>query len=364
VTSAAAVYTATSYGTSAAINFPIQILAVNPDTFGRTALWGSQESDQPLASLMAQLASAGASATDAIPAVVDDAVWQAMRLKPGAEFSFSVAQNDMTATRFVAVGHVAHIPPVADGSGVQNGSGAGGVLVDLATFNAIYPKGQGDAPTATTHVATPNEVWLRTADDAAALASVRGAIASGALKLSAPSNASGDGPLDRRQAIQDSEADALHVDLLSVLAIAAGTALVLALVGILLGSWLNARNRLTSFALLRALGSEPRQLAGVLLWEQGIVYTLSLGLGVVIGAVLSAAVLPAIIFTTGTARTNVGSQQFIDAIDVPPIQTVVPWSQVGLVLGGLVAISLVSILLMTAQVARPSISQTLRLNED
>ena len=57
-------------------------------------------------------------------------------------------------------------------------------------------------------------------------------------------------------------------------------------------------------------------------------------------------------------------KQFVNALDVPPIQTVIPWQQVGLVLGGLVAISLVSILLMTAQVARPSISQTLRLNED
>src|SRR5262249_62017399 len=126
----------------------------------------------------------------------------------------------------------------------------------------------------------------RTTDEAASLASVRAALTSGPLQVTSL--------LDRRQMTAAAESDALHVDLLSVLALGAGTALLLALVGILLGSWLNARSRLTSFALLRALGSEPRQLASVLLWEQGIVYGLALGLGIGIGFVLAAAVLPAI----------------------------------------------------------------------
>ena len=108
--------------------------------------------------------------------------------------------------------------------------------------------------------------------------------------------------LDRRQTVANATRDALCIDLLSVLAIAAGTALMLALVGILLGSWLSARTRLTNFALLRALGSEPAQLASVLLWEQGIIYALALGLGVIMGFVLAAAVLPVIVFTNGTLQ--------------------------------------------------------------
>jgi hypothetical protein len=263
-----------------------------------------------------------------------------------------------TPMRFVVTAEVAHIPPVDDGSDASHGfnGGSGAILVDLATLNQVYPTIQQQAGDTTATTFTPNQIWLRSADDAASLASVRQALSNGPLKVSSL--------LDRRQTIADSEADALHIDLLSVLALAAATALALALVGILLGSWLSARGRLTNFALLRALGSEPRQLASVLLWEQGIIYALSLGLGVLIGAVLSAAVLPTIIFTTGTSRTSNGFQQALTSFDVPPIQTVVPWQQVGLVLGALVLICLVAIALMTAQVARPSISQTLRLNED
>ena len=164
----------------------------------------------------------------------------------------------------------------------------------------------------------------------------------------------------RRAWIGDTELELTtkEFDLLSVLAIAAGTALTLALVGILLGSWLSARTRLTSFALLRALGSEPAQLAGVLLWEQGIIYALALGLGVVMGFVLAAAVLPVIIFTNGSLK------DIINTLDVPPIQTVVPWPAVGAVLGGLLLLCGAAVLLMTRVVARPSIGQALRLNED
>ena len=69
--------------------------------------------------------------------------------------------------------------------------------------------------------------------------------------------------------------------------------------------------------------------AGVLLWEQGIIYTLALGLGVAMGVVFAVAALPSVIFTTGSL------QQIVDTLDAPPIQTVVPWPAVGAVLGGL-----------------------------
>src|SRR5262249_39219412 len=208
-----------------------------------------------------------------------------------------------------------------------------GILVDFTTLNAVYMQAHTDGTLSGVSPFVPNSIWLRTADDAASLATVRAALTSGPLSVT--------NLFDRRQTIAAAQSDALHVDLLSVLALGAGTALLLALVGILLGSWLSARSRLTSFALLRALGSEPRQLASVLLWEQGIVYGLALGLGVAIGFVLAAAVLPAIIFTSGTF------QQIIDALDVPPIQTVIPWPAVGAILGGLVLLCGGAILLMT-----------------
>src|SRR5262249_50382100 len=247
------------------------------------------------------------------------------------------------------------IPPLDDGDDVFSGSGFGdasaGLLVDFATLSAVYKQTQPGGAALDEAPFAPNAIWLRTADEAASLARVRAARTSGPLQVTSL--------LDRRQMTAAAESDALHVDLLSVLALGAGTALLLALVGILLGSWLNARSRLTSFALLRALGSEPRQLASVLLWEQGIVYGLALGLGIGIGFALAAAVLPVIIFTSGGSF-----QRIINTLDVPPIQTVIPWPAVGIILGGLVVICGGAILMMTWVVARPSISQTLRLNED
>jgi hypothetical protein len=335
------------------VGIPLELLAVDADTFARTALWSPQDASQSLASLMAQLAAGRQSAGNAVPALVDAETWQALHLTPGATFTLQLLQSDDRPTRFRAVAQVAHIPPLNDGEDVTSGFGNGsaGLLVDFATLNAVYAQTQAGGNAGHGLAVTPGQIWLRTADDAAALASVRAALTTGPLQVT--------NLLDRRQLIATAESDALHVDLLSVLALGAGTALLLALVGILLGSWLSARSRLTSFALLRALGSEPRQLASVLLWEQGIVYGLALGLGTGIGFVLAAAVLPAIIFT------NSGRfEQIINTLEVPPIQTVIPWPAVGAVLGALLVLCTGAILLMTWMVARPSISQTLRLNED
>ncbi len=318
----------------------IEILAVDADTFGHTAIWTPQDATQSLSALTATLAAQRGSAATAVPAIVDDALWQSLHLTQGATFSLVLDSNASTnRTLFIAAAHVMHIPPVDDGSDASQGFGSSALLVDYATYSSVT----GAQP-------SPNAIWLRTRDDAASLASVRAALTNGPLQVT--------NLLDRRQFLADTIRDPLRLDLLSVLAIAAGTALLLALVGILLGSWLSARTRLTSFALLRALGSEPSQLASVLLWEQGIVYTLALGLGVLLGFVLSAAVLPVIVFTNGSVQTIASS------IDVPPVQTVIPWPTVGAVLGGLLLLCASAILLMTRIVARPSISQTLRLNED
>ena len=351
VTSATPVYDTQVYGAS----LPIELLAVDADTFAKTAIWSEQDASTPLTSLMATLASQRSGATDVVPAVVDDVTWQALNLTQGASFTLgfpSPQSSSPIPLTFFAEAHVQHIPPINDGDGALQGYGSGGVLVDFATLNALYTKATASVGATGNSIGgpTPNSIWLRTADDAASLASVRAALTAGPLAV-------GD-LLDRRKAVANAVRDALYIDLLGVLAITTGTALTLALVGILLGSWLSTRTRLTNFALLRALGSEPAQLAGVLLCEQGIIYTLALGLGVVMGFVLAVAALPVVIFTYGAV------QQTIDTLDVPPIQLVVPWPAVGAVLGGLLLLCGAAVLLMTRVVAHPSIGQIMRLNED
>src|SRR5207237_3091212 len=127
-----------------------------------------------------------------------------------------------------------------------------------------------------------NHIWLRTNTDAASLARLRNVLP--ALN-------------DRHQVIATIQNDPNSLGVIGVLYIGIGTALVLALVGTLILSWLNAANRLTSFAVARALGMAPRQVAAVLLWEQGFIYILAVLLGIGLFAMLTVFVAPAVALT-------------------------------------------------------------------
>ena len=332
-------------------NLPIQMLAMDTSTFAHTALWSPTYSKESVDVLMARMAQArGAAPTDPVPAILDTVTWNALRLtKPGDTFSIQVNRTDTDRVRFRAVAEVEHIPTLYSAGETNFGSAQGGMLVDYAALAPALQAVSGQTTTATT-VAAPNTLWLRTRDDDAALKSVRAALLAGDLALGSPQ--------DRRALIDTAHGDPLNIDLLSVLGIAAATALALAVLGIVIASWISARVRVTSFALLRALGSEPRQLAGVLFWEQGIVYTLALALGVGLGAVLTAAVLPLLVFVS-----NASNRGFVPA-DIPPVRTVLPPGMLLGALGALVAVCVLAILLMVSVVSRASISQTLRLNED
>jgi ABC-type antimicrobial peptide transport system permease subunit len=129
---------------------------------------------------------------------------------------------------------------------------------------------------------------------------------------------------------------------------------------------LSARSRLTNFAVLRALGTPPRQIASVLTWEQAIIYTTSIVLGVVFGLLLSTLVVPVLVFTSvGSNGTNsdISGQAFYIAQSVPPIQVIIP-ATVGIALLVLICICGIALGMMIRVVSRPSIGQTLRLNED
>jgi len=336
------------------VSMPIHIAAVDADTYAQTALWSSQESDQSLSSLMVQLRAARSSATvqDYVPVFVDDATWQAMRLSPGARISMQppgYSTQDMT---FLVIGHVHLLPGVYDSYQGGGFSGNGGLLADYQSYAAVYNHDlafssiTGHAPTA-----TPNAVWLATRDDATSLASVRKALGSGDLALSALQ--------DYRQSINDQRTNPLQIDLANTLLIGAATALLLALIGIWTGSWLNARSRLVNFAVLRALGTTPRQLRAMLVWEQVIVYVAGAALGIVLGAVLSLTALPLLIFAELATQGN-----FQNVPDVPPARVIVPGGDLMLAFGILIVICVLALILTMSALARLSLGQTLRLNED
>jgi ABC-type antimicrobial peptide transport system permease subunit len=213
-----------------------------------------------------------------------------------------------------------------------------GLIVDYQSYVAVKARATGR----TTSSLAPNHIWLRTNDDAASLARLRGVLPN----LN-----------DRNQTIATVQNDPNYLGIVGVLYIGVAAALILALVGALILSWLNASNRLTSFAVARSLGMAPRQIAAILLWEQGFVYILALLLGLGLGAILTIFVGPTV------GAPPVGSGLDI-GFDIPPIQVVIPYAQLLLMLGVLTVICLAALLLMARIVSRPSLSRTLRLNED
>lgn len=199
----------------------------------------------------------------------------------------------------------------------------------------------------------PNYVWLRTSDDPAALTKIRAVLTSGPNPLN-----------DRRASLRTLETDPLYLALLNVLILGTATTILLALVGDLLASWLSARTRLLHFAVLRALGTSPGQLASILAWEQVIVYATAIVLGAAFGAALAGTMVPALIFTGSPNYTSdTSSGEFYTLQHLLPTQVVIPGLLV-LVFVALVVICAGAIWTMARVVSRPSISQTLRLNAD
>jgi hypothetical protein len=328
---------------------PCNIVAVDADTYDATALWSSAYSTQSLDDLMKLLVNGRASAAidGAVPAIVDDALWTQLHVASDGQFTLPIPGHD-GRMKFLAVARVAHIPPIADIPEFAYPV-LGGLLVDFSSFASAYDEGLAASDP---HMA-PNTVWLRTDDDAASLASVRAALTSGDLQLG--------GLLDRRKMLADAQGDPLQIDLVGALGLGAATALALALIGAWLASWLNARSRLTNFAVLRALGTTPRQILALLLWEQGIVYASALGLGLLLGLMLAQTALPALVFTSAIARTtNNGGPP----IDVPPAQVILPVGELALVLGGIAVLCLLALTITTIVLSRASLAEALRLNQD
>jgi ABC-type lipoprotein release transport system permease subunit len=347
VTSATLGYKVNLQPNNSPSSVPMTIFAVDADTYAQSAYWTTQDSTQPLSGLMSHLTSARANAAndDRVPAIVDDATWQTLSLSPGALFTLQPPGYQNGPMKFVAVARVAHIPTVYDSAQGGGLSGAGGVLVDYQSYAAVYKQDVGTAAPA------PNTAWLATRDDADSLASVRKALGSGSLALGSLA--------DRRQLIENARNNPLQIDISNTLLIGAATALILALIGIWVGWWLNARGRVVNFAVLRALGSTPRQIRGMLAWEQIIVYLSGLVLGLVLGWVLSLTALPLLIFVELATGGN-----FNNVPNVPPARVIVPTSTLALALGVLVAICVLALILTMGALARLSLGQTLRLNED
>jgi hypothetical protein len=329
------------------LDIAINFQAVDASTFAQAATWPAQ--NPPLAALMQALLAqrTAALADNVVPAIVDSMASNVLHLGPHAAFTLqfpAVATDRPLRLRVLA--EVPHIP-------TSDNPALPGVLVDYTSFASIYTdrfrllSGQ---------VIALNYAWLHTRDDARSLTGVRKVLTSGEMRLE---------PIFDRRATQAALlADPIYLTLSGELELGAITALFLALLGSLLASWLSTRSRLTGLVALRALGATPRQVSATLAWEQGSIYTAALGLGMLVGALLTALSLPSLVLTSVLpGQSDQGNATFYAAQFVPPLHIVMP-ATLWLILGAQALACLFAVGVMVRNVAHTSPGKMLRLSQD
>ncbi len=340
----------------------VQIRAVDTKTFAQTAIWTDQDSSQPIAALLARLPASSQSlaALPVVPALVDGVAWNLLHLAPGVRFTLNITGSPVNMT-FLAVAEVQHIPTINDSLQTSGGPDyvtPGGILVDLTAYTQVFQQ-LSEANSQFSSAQLPpavNYIWLRTSSAASALAAVRAALTSSSLSLETL--------YDRRALIAQMRRDPLYLTLNGVLLLGAITTALLALIGGLLASWQYTSSRMLSFALLRALGCTPRQIGSVLSWELGMVFSVALALGSIFGALLVLLIVPVLVFTNPTLpSTAISSTEFYVIQQVLPVQIVLPQS-LAIGLAVFAAIATLALAVTTSMVAKPSLHQVLRLDED
>lgn len=339
-------YLSLDANTDQAYEWPTRLLAVDANTFARTAIWTSQDSSQSLADLMALLIARRpqAQAQGVVPAIVAASTWQQLGLHPGATFHLVDSGANVDPTVYQAVAEVNHIPPVDDGS-------EGALLVDYQSLL------NGQAHALSPDEAPLNYIWLRSGNDLTEVNEVRSALHNSSLALENVQN--------RRALSRDNAADPLANKLIGILATGVSVTLLLALLANLLLPLLSMRARQTNFAVLRALGTAPRQVRNILAWEMAIVQAISLVLGLLFGALLTLTAVPPLVFTGALpgSLASLSGDTIYSLQQIVPIQIILP-SSLLLALLVLLALCILAPGVLARLAQRPLLAQTLRLNED
>ncbi|MGW3988870.1 FtsX-like permease family protein [Streptomyces sp. NPDC004830] len=197
----------------------------------------------------------------------------------------------------------------------------GALLLDLRAVDAVL------AQRGTTAL-TPTEWWVSAAP---------GKAAEVAAALRARPDLEAQQVLVRDEAAADLLRDPLGAGPRAALTAVAVAAVALAAGGFAVSAAGARRERSAEFAVLRALGTPRRDLARLVATEQSLLVGVGLLAGLVLGTVLTRAVVPLIVLTSGAARP------------VPPVRVELPVGQVALLVAGVAA----PLVLITAASALP-----------
>jgi hypothetical protein len=128
-------------------------------------------------------------------------------------------------------------------------------------------------------------------------------------------------------------------------------ALAFVVIGFVVNAAVSARERVTEFAILRALGVAPRQIFGLLGVEQAFLVALGLVGGTVLGVAVARLVVPHIVLTV-RARAP-----------YPPVDVLISWQPVLAMLGGIVLLLLGVLALLVRSLRRGGLGAATRTGE-
>ncbi|MEU5885841.1 ABC transporter permease [Streptomyces sp. NPDC047461] len=202
----------------------------------------------------------------------------------------------------------------------------GALLVDLRSVNRVLEARYGES-------VTPTEWWLRT-DRPAEVASA----------LRARTDMDPAQVVVRDEIAEELRDDPFGAGPEAAFTAAAGVAAALAALGFAVSAAGSLRERDPEFAVLRALGAPRRRLARTIALEQGVLVTLALSVGAVLGTVLARAVIPLVVLTTEATRP------------VPEVLVELPVPQVVLLLGAVAVMPLVVTGVLALRRANPVVA--------
>lgn len=252
-----------------------------------------------------------------VPVLITPGVAAALSVKTGDTVKLSVAEVTLEIT---VAGQVAAIP----------GTTGDGVLLDLPTATTqLLERGGGVRPVA--------EWWLGTTPGGHTAAADALAATGGTVLL------------DRRavaaEAAEDPYWQGAHTGLLA----AALGSVLLALVGLAVDVWATTRRRLTEFAVFNTLGANTRLLARAYLAEQTFLAAIGVGVGMLVGALVAATMVPLVILTPAAGRP------------VPEAAFTVPWVPIGTTAAGLLLAALAFAALITTGIRQRVAAAQLRI---
>jgi hypothetical protein len=298
-------------------------LAVSGAVGMRLATNDNEQTTAPVV-FQVQPASLGAPSTDPLPIVAGATFLNAVAARAGDETRIDIGPQRQPA---LIVGSLEGFPTTDPATPLA--------IADLRTLSLMEYRLTGDT--------TPIAAWWLDVDPA------RSSAAATTLEDAPFSSREVASSMERGQALRT---DPVALGVIGGLALGFVSAALFAAIGFVVSASVSARERLTEFALLRALGLSPGQLSGWLTIENGMLVLISLVGGTGLGLLMAWVALPFVTVTQDASKA------------VPPVLVAIPWTTIVLLELVTVAVLAVMVVVLALLLRRIGLGSALRLGDE